>query len=471
MLFLPVCWLLLFLPSCSKHTVNNGPGTGGGGQQGGTGGQKTDTIPTGGYKLGWQSVLGGTDVDDSYSIIQTRDSGYLVIGSTFSVNSGDVRNNAGSADMWIIKLGKNGDTLWTKTLGGSSYDYATCALATTDGGYIVGGMTSSTGGIVGKNHGGWDGWIVKLSSKGDWVWGTTVGGSQDDYVYGIAAAPDGGYVFVGATRSNDNGITGFHGAVGLADDILIGKVDGNGNLLWSKAKGGTRDENARSIVATADGGYAVSGFSGSNDGDLAGTVAYGLNDVCVMKINAGGDITWIKTYGGSDNEGATGMTTTADGGYLVTGSTASSNSGLVGANHGADDIWLLKLKAGGDTVWTKLLGGSGTDWATSVITTSYGGGGYALAGVSSSNNSGDVGPAHGIYDVWVVELDSARKILYEKPLGGTASDVLGGGAAIVRAIGGGGYIVAGSSASTNGDLQGQVRSGRSSDNFWIFQLH
>lgn len=468
MLFLPVCWLLLFLSSCSKHTVNNGPGTGG---QGGTGGQKTDTIPTGGYKLGWQSVLGGTDNDAATSIIPTRDSGYLVVGSTFSVNSGDVRNNAGIADMWIIKLGKNGDTLWTKTLGGSSYDYATGALATADGGYIVTGMTSSTGGIVGKNHGGWDGWIVKLASNGDWVWGTTVGGAQDDYVYGIAASPDGGYVFAGSTSSNDGGITGFHGTVGLSDDIWIGKLDGNGNLLWSKAKGGTKDDVARSIVATADGGYAVGGVTASNDGDLAGTVAYGLNDVCVMKVNAGGDITWIKTYGGSDQDGAVGMIAAADGGYLVTGSTASSNSGMVGANHGADDVWLLKLKPGGDTAWTKLLGGSGSDWATSVITTSYGGGGYALAGVTSSNNSGDVGPGHGNWDVWIVELDSARKILYQKPIGGTLSDVSGNGVAIVRAIGGGGYIVAGSSSSTDGDLQGQVRTGRTNDNFWIFQLH
>lgn len=455
--FLSLCSFLLLFSSCSKHNAGSSTGTGTG---------ATSSIN---YTIGWQAVLGGSNSDNANSVIPTKDGGYLAVGSTSSVNSGDVRTNAGSKDWWIIKLDGKGDTLWTKTLGGSGDDIATAAVATTDSGYVVAGYTNSVGGYIDRPQGGYDAWIVKLTSKGDLVWSTSVGGSFDDALLSATASQDGGYVFAGYTSSNDDIISGFHGPAGAAPDMWLVKVDSYGNLLWSKAKGGTKNDEAYSITATADGGYAVAGYTGSTDGDLSGTGHYGASDFCIMKLDATGNITWLKTMGGSGDESANAITTTADGGYLVAGYTNSTNSGWVGTTHGGYDGWMIKLNSTGDTAWTRLLGGSADEWLSSVITTSSGG--YAVAGYTKSNNSGDVGTIHGGADLWVVELDNNRNILYQKPIGGSANEMLSANATIIPANGGAsGYIVAGVTASTDGDLKGQVRPALQYDNCWILRL-
>ena len=110
--------------------------------------------------LQWQKSFGGSALDKIRSIKQTADGGYILAGHTFS-NDGDVKNNHGNNDYWIIKLKAEGSIEWKKTFGGSSYDYAISIQQTTDDGYVVAGYTYSNDGDVTGNHGGYDYWTIK----------------------------------------------------------------------------------------------------------------------------------------------------------------------------------------------------------------------------------------------------------------------------------------------------------------------
>jgi len=452
---------LVFFAGCSKNNAGSNTGN--------NSGNGNDGPPPAGYKIGWQAVLGGSDNDFASTLIATKDGGYLVAGATYSVNSGDVRTNAGNADIWILKLAAGGDTVWTKTFGGSGLDIATSAIATSDGGYLVAGYTNSTNGFTAMNHGGYDGWVMKLSSKGDVVWEKTLGGAFDDKALCMAASPDGGCVFGGVTYSNDGDISGLHAAPNTTADIWAARLDGSGNLVWSKALGGAYEEAAYAITTASDGGYALTGYTTSIDGDMTGAGHAGATDIVVMKLTGGGGVTWARAFGGDKYESASAICTTGDGGYVVAGYTGSSNIGDVGKNNGMYDAWVLKVKASGDTAWTRVLGGAGNDGMTSVITTSYEGGGYMLAGIAGSDRSGDVGQNHGGSDLWVVQLDSARGIISNKLYGGSQGEMVNTGATIIHGNDGG-YIVAGVSGSNDGDLQGKVRTGRLYDNLWVLKM-
>jgi len=157
--------------------------------------------------LVWDKTFGGRENDEAHSIIQTEDKGYAVAGFTVLEDTGD-------RDIWVIKLDKDGNKVWDKTLGGASEDWANSIIQTKDGGYMVAGWTSSMG--AGKT----DVWIVKLDKRGDLVWDKTFGGSENDEAHSIIQTEDGGYVVAGWTKSKGAGNS----------DVWVLKLDENGNL-------------------------------------------------------------------------------------------------------------------------------------------------------------------------------------------------------------------------------------------------
>src|SRR5690606_34288354 len=147
------------------------------------------------------------------------------------------------------------------------------------------------------------------------------------------------------------------------NDYWIVKLDGNGNTQWQKALGGSSGDEAQSIQQTADGGYIVAGLSWSNSGDVIGN--HGISDYWVVKLDGNGNIQWQKALGGSGYDKATSIQQTADGGYIVVGETYS-NDGDVTGYHGGGDYWVMKLDDSGNIQWQKTLGGSNLDVATSI---------------------------------------------------------------------------------------------------------
>ncbi|MGL2966571.1 T9SS type A sorting domain-containing protein [Flavobacterium sp. XGLA_31] len=218
----------------------------------------------------WQKTFGGSNSDEAHSIKQTSDGGYIVVGSTYS-NDGDVTGFHGNAapDCWIVKLDENGELLWQKALGGSSVDGARCVQQTTDGGYIVVGTSRSIDGdLLGSVDHYMDDWVVKLDSMGNIIWQKKYGGLFTECANSVQQTIDGGYVIAGYSTSNNfsNGNN--------ANDFWIIKIDADGMLLWQKNIGGTGEDVAYDIKQTADEGYVVSGSTYSFNGDVTGNHGY-----------------------------------------------------------------------------------------------------------------------------------------------------------------------------------------------------
>jgi Secretion system C-terminal sorting domain len=345
---------------------------------------------TGGVQ--WQKSYGGTGTDQCSWIEQTTDGGYIVCGTSNSLD-GQVTGKHIGNDWWVVKLDDTGGIQWQKCLGGDNEDDALFIQQTTDGGYIAAGMTGSSNGDITNALGGYDYWVVKLSSTGSIQWQKTLGGGSNDIAYAVRQAKDGGYMVAGGSSSSGGMVGGSHGGF----DYWLVKLDDTGGIKWQKCYGGSSNEFALSLQQTADGGYVAAGYSVSSDGDV--TVNHGNQDYWVLKVNDTGKLQWQLAVGGSGQDDAQSVEETSDGGCIVTGFTNSTDGDVVG-NHGDFDVWMVKISATGGLTWKKTLGGSGTDKAYCIHQTE---GGYIFAATSNSSD-GDLDTCHGASDYWVVKM-------------------------------------------------------------------
>jgi hypothetical protein len=238
-------------------------------------------------------------------------------------------------------------------------------IQASDGGYAIAGITDSYG------AGDYDFWLVKTDASGTLQWSRTYGGTNNNYAHSVVQTSDGGYALAGYADSY------------IADDpsFWLVKTDSAGNLQWNQTYGGAKYDYAYSVVQTLDGGYALAGLTDSN-----GAGGY---DFWLVKTDSIGNQQWNRTYGGASYEIAYSMVHTSDGGYALTGFTASCGAGKY-------DIWLVKTDSTGNLQWNQTYGGAGTDYAYSVVQASDGG--YALAGLTDSYGAGG-------YDFWLVKTD------------------------------------------------------------------
>ncbi len=271
-------------------------------------------------------------------------------------------------------------------------------------------------------------------------WQKSFGGSNNENATTVRQTPDGGYIVSGYTLSNNGDVFGNHGSV----DYWILKLDTALNVQWKKCFGGSNADQEFDMQLTVDGGYIVAGESASSDGDITGNI--GLSDFWIVKLNDTGSIQWQKSFGGSNGEQAHSIKQTIDHGYIIAGFTSSNDSNVAG-NHGGHDYWILKIDSLGNMQWQKCLGGSGDEDAWS-ITQAFDKG-YIVAGMTNSND-GDVTFNHGVWDYWVIKLDSLGQLQWQKSYGGSGPEIP---YSVVQADDGG-YVIAGFSASTNGDVTG-----------------
>ena len=399
----------------------------------------------------WQKSLGGSGLEEGYSIQQTIDGGYVVAGTSNSTD-GDVTGNHGNKDYWLVKLSSTGTITWQKSLGGSGNDQAHSIQQTTDGGYIVAGLSNSTDGDVTGNHGDYDYWVIKLDSTGNKVWEKSLGGSGSDIAYFIQEITGGGYIVSGYSSSTDGDVIGNFGGW----DYWVVKLSSTGTITWQKSLGGSGNDQAHSIQQTIDGGYIVAGSSNSTDGDITNNL--GSSDYWLVKLDSIGTITWQKSLGGSEGDGAYSIQQTTDGGYIVAGITNSINGDITG-NHGGGDYWVVKLDSIGTITWQKSLGGNDKDYGYSIQQTTDNG--YIVIGRSNSVG-GDVTSNIGGWDYWIVKLSINGAVIWEKSLGGSGSDY---GYSIQQTTDGG-YIVVGYSWSIDGNVTGN----NGGWDYWVIKL-
>ncbi len=376
----------------------------------------------------WTKTYGGSLDDNAYAICQTFDSSYIVAGTTLS-GDGYVHGNHGAEDIWLIKINSSGDTLWTKTLGGSGTDEARAVEQTYDSGFVVAGYTSSTDGDVHGTRGETDFWVVKLNSNGDTSWSKTFGGSSWDQAYSVYQTLDSGFVVAGYSQSNDGDVHGSHGSY----DFWIVRLDKDGDTLWTKTLGGSSSDEARSVRQTFDSGFILAGYTKSSDGDVSGFHGGGYKgDFWLVKLDADGDTLWTKTLGGTEDDVAQDVCQASDSGFLAVGTTRSTDGDVSGFNGGYSDAWFVKLNKNGDTLWTKTHGGGSTDRIYSVQETADGG--FITVGDRQSQ-------------YWVLMLDDTGSIVWSK-LGGKFDEY----ARSVRHTADGNFIFIGFAFTYPGDV-------------------
>lgn len=331
---------------------------------------------------------------------------------------------------------------WQKCLGGTAGEIPSSAALAADGGYVVVGSNQSTDGDVSGNHGDYDVWVVKTAATGDIVWKKSFGGSSREDGKCIKATPDGGFIITGLSYSSDGDVTANKGA----SDVWVMKIDGNGTLQWQKNYGGSSYDYGSAIDLTADGGYIVGGSSFSTDGDV--TVNHGNTDYWIFKIDQLGNLIWQKSFGGGGIDLISSIIHTSDGNYVAAGSTTSTNGDVTDNHSDGYDSWLIKLDGDGNLLWKKCFGGTGGEEAHDIKESA--GGGYIVAGLASSTNGDVVGYRNGYgAEGWIFKLDTAGVIQWQKCFGGTNNDVANFIVPVAD-----GYVIAGSSFSTNGDASG-----------------
>ena len=397
--------------------------------------------------LQWQKTYGSPLNELGFAITRAADgNGYVFTASALG-NGGDITGYHGGtgADAWVVRTDESGAILWQKSFGGTKSEYADDIITTADGGYVFAASTQSGDGDVPGNHGGWDVWIVKLDASGTLVWSKTFGGSADDlndlHRNCIVQTDDGGFLFAGYTGSNDGDVAGTnHGG----NDAWVLRLDINGNLVWQKTYGGTLSENGNSVVKTADGNYMICGNAGSINGDLAGQPNHGGADAWLFKINDAGDPLWQKTLGGSQNDIWRGILQAPDGGYVLSGASAS-NDGDISGNQRYADTWVTKINTSGSIAWQKFFGGADVDQAG--VRNVDASGNILLTGYTQSKN-GDITGAKGSSDLWVLQLDPNGSKLNSLVFGGKSED--NSEDAVVNPDGS--FTSIGRTSSTNGDV-------------------
>lgn len=266
----------------------------------------------------WTKVMGGGSQEYGMKVVQSTDSTYAIGGYVKSVG-------AGASDMFLCSMDDQGDTLWTRTYGFSSQDYAQNMIQTADKGFVLIGSTRDL------NTSDDNIYLVKTDEEGNPLWSKSFGGaSGSSYGYSVIELSDGSLVLAGHTS-----------CFGIDQDVIIIKTDKSGNTIWSKTIG-AEDDYGYDIQSTADGGFIVCGKSRKSYSDNA----------YLIKLDKDGNKEWSKLYGeASLNDIAYKVIVLSDG-YLMSGETNSYGTGQY-------DLMMIKTDTNGVVQWANRYGFDG----------------------------------------------------------------------------------------------------------------
>jgi hypothetical protein len=316
----------------------------------------------------WVLSVGGSGEDEAVGLVALGLENLAVAGNTSSFG-------AGGGDAWIVGLGPHGQVLWERAVGGPSEEIVHAVSAAGDG-IVLAGVTQSFG------AGNEDAWVVRLDGTGAVAWQKTAGGGGRDFGYGVTQLPGGDLVLVGRTGSFGSGL----------DDALLARLSGSGEPRWTRSLDTGAFEAAYDV--TERGGDL---FVLADAGDPSNL------DLLVVRLDADGNVLWSRTYGGSETEGGRRILAGPGGTFFIVGRTASFEAE-------GDDIWVLAIDGEGAILWQKVIGGSASDWAGSAAVTADGG--LVIAGETWSfpESEADV-------RAFLLRLDGTGGVLWKKGLG------------------------------------------------------
>ena len=384
-------------------------------------------IDSNGVKQGdWR--FGGSEKEICHKAIQNED-GYLLIGSSISGVSGNkTAKNKGYQNVWIVQISPSGNILWDKTYGGSESDEPYNAVRTIDGGYIIScdSYSNKSGDKSEDNFGDKDIWIFKIDGNGNKIWDKSFGGSgSDDAPTALTATLDENFVVACGSTSGVSGNKTTSQA-GVKDFWLI-KFAPNGTKIWEKSFGGDQEEVPYDIQELTDGNLIVGGYSSSGVTGNKTAPNFGGSDYWLVKTDANGNMIWDKSFGGSKNDRLTCIDQNKTGYFLIAGMSESDSSGnkvdtikpalnrLLDAGqfnkYEPNDFWLLYLNDNGEKIWEKGIGGNGKDVPFEMV--KFQSGSYLICGGSNSekgfdkseNNRNDAAFNNQVADdIWAVKI-------------------------------------------------------------------
>ncbi|MHA1966488.1 MAG: hypothetical protein ACW964_01675 [Candidatus Hodarchaeales archaeon] len=311
--------------------------------------------------LQWNQTYGGEEKDWGESLVQTKDAGFVLIGTTYSFG-------AGESDYWLVKTDAEGITQWNHTYGDQYADYASIILNINDEGYLIAGRKRISDSYL---------WLLRADVNGTIIWNQSyIRENQRQFIHSIVQTADDGFGIVGNILSDQ-----------IESNILIIKLDNNGTMKGNRRLGDDSVFNsAYSIIQTIDGGFAIVGETG-----LSGF----SNVMLLMKLDSLGNIQWNQTFHGMKIDQGVTLLQKTDGGFVLAGNTESYGAGK-------SDIWLVEANAEGEKIRENTFGGIEDDRIIALLQKSDGG--FIIAGNTNSYSAGKT-------DMWLI---STKKIWWEK---------------------------------------------------------
>jgi hypothetical protein len=323
----------------------------------------------------FNKTFGGKSDDYGYSLEETSDKGYIILGSTTSFG-------AGGKDMYLIKINKYGKKVWERTYGGKLDDVGKSVLQTPDGGYILFGYTFSSG----KGKASF--YLIKTDSDGRTLWEKTYGGLGSDYGYSVKHTDDGGYMLYGYSVKQFN----------EGSDLLLIKTDSSGKELWEKTFDGGTNDFGYSADHTSDGGFILLGRTEDN--------AKKTSHLYLVKTNEKGRKRWGMAIGtnSANSYYPYYIKQVSDGDFIITGTTIIQSRKLV---------YLLRMNEDGVKLWSTIFDIRHESYGRSVQETKDGG--FIILGYTKRRTRGK-------HDMYILRTDSKGKVLWEKSFGKSADD-------------------------------------------------
>jgi len=365
----------------------------------------------------WEKSYGGLQSEYLFDVIPTPDYGFLIAGSSLSGKSGNKRDErVNDLDYWLWKMDEHGNLDWQRSFGGDGSDLLQSIELTPDGGFILGGTsTSGKSGIKDeKSRGKEDMWIIKLNAKGDLEWQRTLGGSGRDELKQIISVTQGGYLVGGSSDSyplslGDKNTEGEKFSKNYGNmDYWIVKLDFTGEVEWEKTFGGIYREELQSVIQTKDDGFLVGGTSNSPISGNKKEKGFGQGDYWIIKLDEKGNEQWQKTIGGENDDRLATVIERSNGEYILGGSSSSGIDGNKYKSNGkGTDFWLVGLNSKGQIASQETYDFEENDVLTSLVENEDGGlliGGHA----KSERGQTQKATAKNVDDYIILLLDSEK---------------------------------------------------------------
>ena len=421
----------------------------------------------------WEKSFGGKHSDYLFDAVPTADYGFILAGSSLSRKSGGkTEDNNGDLDYWIWKMNEHGELDWQKSFGGNGMDLLQSIRLTNDGGFILAGSSDSSEGVQKKDacKGKSDFWVIKLDARGGEQWQLTIGGTGQEQLQSVVPTADGGYI-LGGTSSSNKSRTEASAIPDLSSktdkcfgstDFWVVKLDGKGLVEWQRTIGGQYAETLRSIQQTKDGSYLLGGSSNSDETGNKTLRGFGMADYYVVKLDREGNMIWQQNFGGTGDDQLYVVHQTFDGDYIAAGNSSSSASGnKSSSNASGSDFWLVKFNDDGKILWQESYNNGQADLLTSLVENDDHS--LLIGGHSRSEGASGKKDKQGINDYVVIKITPDGDERWTETFGSKGDDILR------KAIEtrDGGYLLAGTS---NGTVSGDKMSGVGRNDFWVVKL-